>query len=154
MIEGWGLYTEQLMADVGYYDDAARLAQLAMRLLRALRIVLDMELQSGELTYEAAVARAVSVARLEESTARSEVARYTMTPTQPFSYLVGCLELERLRDASQARLGDAFACAASTTGSSPTATCPRPWSPGPSPPPTSVSNAAAPTTAEMAPAPN
>ena len=108
MIEGWGLYTEQLMHDVGYYDDAARLAQLAMRLLRALRIVLDMELQAGELTYEAAVARAVSVGRLEESTARSEVARYTMTPTQPFSYLVGCLELERLRAASQTRLGDAF----------------------------------------------
>jgi uncharacterized protein (DUF885 family) len=108
MIEGWGLYTEQLMADVGYYDDAARLAQLAMRLLRALRIVLDMGLQSGELSYEAAVDRAVSVARLEESTARTEVARYTMTPTQPFSYLVGCLELERLRAASQARLGDAF----------------------------------------------
>jgi Bacterial protein of unknown function (DUF885) len=108
MIEGWGLYTEQLMADVGYYDDAARLAQLAMRLLRALRIVLDMELQSGELTYEAAVERAVQIARLEESTARSEVARYTMTPTQPFSYLVGALELERLRAASQARLGDAF----------------------------------------------
>jgi hypothetical protein len=108
MIEGWGLYTEQLMADVGYYDAAARLAQLAMRLLRALRIVLDMELQSGELTYDAAVERAVSVARLEESTARSEVARYTMTPTQPFSYLVGALELERLRAASQARLGDAF----------------------------------------------
>ena len=108
MIEGWGLYTEQLMHDVGYYDDAARLAQLAMRLLRALRIVLDMELQAGELTYEAAVARAVSVGRLEESTARSEVARYTMTPTQPFSYLVGCLELERLREETQARLGDAF----------------------------------------------
>jgi Bacterial protein of unknown function (DUF885) len=108
MIEGWGLYTEQLMHDVGYYDDAARLAQLAMRLLRALRIVLDMELQSGDLGYQAAVDRAVSVARLQESTARSEVARYTMTPTQPFSYLVGCLELERLRAASQARLGDAF----------------------------------------------
>jgi Bacterial protein of unknown function (DUF885) len=108
MIEGWGLYTEELMADVGYYDDAARLAQLAMRLLRALRIVLDMELQSGELGYEAAVARAVSVARLEESTARTEVARYTMTPTQPFSYLAGALELERLRAAAQARLGEAF----------------------------------------------
>jgi uncharacterized protein (DUF885 family) len=108
MIEGWGLYTEQLMADVGYYDDAARLAQLGMRLLRALRIVLDMELQAGDLTYEAAVARAVSVARLEESTARSEVARYTMTPTQPFSYLVGALELERLRAATQTRLGDDF----------------------------------------------
>jgi len=108
MIEGWGLYTEQLMHDVGYYDDRARLAQLSMRLLRGLRIVLDMELQNGELSYEAAVARAVSVARVSESTARSEVARYSMTPTQPFSYLVGCLELERLRAASQARLGDAF----------------------------------------------
>jgi uncharacterized protein (DUF885 family) len=108
MIEGWGLYTEQLMHDVGYYDERARLAQLSMRLLRALRIVLDMELQSGELPYEAAVARAVSVARVSESTARSEVARYSMTPTQPFSYLVGALELERLRAASQARLGDAF----------------------------------------------
>ena len=108
MVEGWGLYTEQLMADVGYYDDEARLAQLLMRLLRALRIVLDMQLQSGELSYEAAVARAVSVGRVSESTARSEVARYSMTPTQPFSYLIGCLELERLRAASQARLGDAF----------------------------------------------
>ncbi|HZA83650.1 MAG TPA: DUF885 family protein, partial [Actinomycetes bacterium] len=108
MIEGWGLYVEQLMADVGYYDDEARLAQLLMRLLRALRIVLDMQLQSGELPYEAAVERAVSVGRMSESTARSEVARYTMTPTQPFSYLIGCLELERLRAASQARLGDAF----------------------------------------------
>jgi uncharacterized protein (DUF885 family) len=108
MIEGWGLYTEQLMHDVGYYDERARLAQLSMRLLRALRIVLDMELQAGGLTIEAAVAKAVSVARVSESTARSEVARYSMTPTQPFSYLVGALELERLRAASQARLGDAF----------------------------------------------
>jgi uncharacterized protein (DUF885 family) len=45
---------------------------------------------------------------MAESTARSEVARYTMTPTQPSSYLVGCLELERLRAASQARLGRRF----------------------------------------------
>jgi hypothetical protein len=42
-----------------------------------------MELQSGDLTYQAAVDRAVSVARLEESTARSEVARYTMTRPSP-----------------------------------------------------------------------
>ena len=38
-----------------------------MRLLRALRIVLDMELQSGDLTYQAAVERAVSVARLGDA---------------------------------------------------------------------------------------
>jgi uncharacterized protein (DUF885 family) len=108
MIEGWGLYTEQLMHDVGYYDEEARLGQLSMRLFRALRIVLDMQLQSGGLSYDEAVSRAIAVARLSEPTARSEVARYTMDPTQAFSYLVGCLELERLRAESQTRLGDAF----------------------------------------------
>jgi len=108
MQEGWGLYTEQLMADVGYYSDEARLAQLAMRRYRALRIVLDMQLSAGELSYEEAVERAMSVGRLAEPTARTEVARYTMSPTQPFGYLVGALELERLRAESQARLQDAF----------------------------------------------
>jgi uncharacterized protein (DUF885 family) len=108
MIEGWGLYTEQLMHDVGYYDDPARLVQVSMRLFRALRVVLDMRLSAGEIGYEQAVGDAVRVARLSEPTARSEVARYTMTPTQPFSYLVGALELERLRAELQARLGDAF----------------------------------------------
>jgi uncharacterized protein (DUF885 family) len=108
MIEGWGLYTEQLMNDVGYYGEEAKLGQLAARLFRALRIVLDMRLQSGDLTYGQAVASAVEVAHLSESTARSEIARYTMEPTQPFAYLVGCLELERLRAESQQRLGDAF----------------------------------------------
>ena len=62
----------------------------------------------------------MEVGRLEESTARSEVARYTMTPTQPFSYLVGALELERLRAARPASATPS-ACAASTTGSSPPA---------------------------------
>jgi uncharacterized protein (DUF885 family) len=108
MIEGWGLYTEQLMNDVGYYSDESALAQLNARLFRALRIVLDMQLQSGEITYDQAVTRAMKVAHLTEVTARSEVARYTMEPTQPFGYLVGCLELERLRSESQKRLGDAF----------------------------------------------
>ncbi len=108
MVEGWGLYTEQLMHDVGYYSEESKLGQLAARLFRALRIVLDMRLQSGDLTYEQAVAKAREVAHLSESTARSEVARYTMEPTQPFAYLVGCLELERLRADSQERLGDAF----------------------------------------------
>jgi uncharacterized protein (DUF885 family) len=108
MIEGWGLYTEQLMHDVGYYSDEAKLGQLAARLFRALRIVLDMRLQSGDLTYGQAVAKAREVAHLSESVARSEIARYTMEPTQPFGYLVGCLELERLRAESQRRLGDGF----------------------------------------------
>jgi uncharacterized protein (DUF885 family) len=108
MIEGWGLYTEQLMHDAGYYSQEARFGQLTARLFRALRIVLDMRLQSGDLSYQEAVAKAMEVAHISQSTARSEIARYTMEPTQPFAYLVGALELERLRAQSQERLGDAF----------------------------------------------
>jgi uncharacterized protein (DUF885 family) len=108
MVEGWGLYTEQLMHDVGYYDDRARLAQLSMRLLRALRIVLDMELHTGAISYEDAVAKAMRVVGISEPIARTEVARYTMTPTQPCSYLLGALELEGLRAVTEARLGPAF----------------------------------------------
>jgi uncharacterized protein (DUF885 family) len=108
MAEGWGLYTEQLMHDAGYYTPQARLVQLGMRLLRALRIVLDMGLQTGTLSYDEAVAKAVDVAKISEPIARSEVARYTMTPTQPSSYLVGALQLERLRAAVEADLGAGF----------------------------------------------
>ncbi len=108
MIEGWGLYAEQLMADTGYYDDAGRLGQLAMRLLRALRLVLDMGLQTGQTTWEEGAERAVELARMDRTAARAEVARYTMMPTHPFGFLTGCLTLERLRVDSQHRLGAAF----------------------------------------------
>jgi uncharacterized protein (DUF885 family) len=67
-----------------------------------------MELQTGAISYDDGVAKAVRVARISEPIARTEVARYTMTPAQPSSYLVGALELERLRAATQARLGAAF----------------------------------------------
>jgi uncharacterized protein (DUF885 family) len=108
MIEGWGLYAEQLMADTGYYDAAGRLGQLAMRLLRALRLVLDMGLQTGETTWEAGAERAVSLVRMAPTAARNEVARYTMMPTHPFGFLTGCRTLERLRAETEQRQGDAF----------------------------------------------
>ncbi|MDQ3342436.1 MAG: DUF885 domain-containing protein [Actinomycetota bacterium] len=108
MIEGWGLYAEQLMADTGYYDAAGRLGQLAMRLLRALRLVLDMGLQTGETTWEAGAERAVALVRMAPTAARNEVARYTMMPTHPFGFLTGCRTLERLRAETEQRQGDAF----------------------------------------------
>ena len=107
MIEGWGLYTEQLMHDVGYYDDAARLAQLAMRLLRALRIVLDMELQSGELGY-GGCRPAVEVGRLEESTARLRGRPLHHDPDPALQLSGRRLGAGTAPAASQARLGDAF----------------------------------------------
>lgn len=105
MTEGWGLYTEELMAEVGAYSDAARLGQLSLRKLRAVRIVVDMGLHAGGMTEEEAVARMVDETGMDAGIASAEVARYTMTPGQPFSYLYGAEQIHRLRADWQAATG-------------------------------------------------
>ncbi|QBI19911.1 DUF885 domain-containing protein [Egibacter rhizosphaerae] len=105
MTEGWGLYCEELMAEVGAYDDAARLAQLAMTKLRAVRICVDMGLQTGAMSPEEAVDRLAHEADLARSTAAGEVDRYTFTPDQPFTYLYGAEQIRELRAAWRARHG-------------------------------------------------
>lgn len=105
MTEGWGLYTEELMAEAGAYDAPARLAQLALTKLRAVRIVVDMGLHAGGMSEEEAVDRLVREAGLSEAVARGEVGRYTMTPAQPFSYLYGAEQIRELRSDWQAATG-------------------------------------------------
>lgn len=105
MTEGWGLYCEELMAELGAYDAAARLAQLSLTKLRAVRIVVDMGLHAGDLTEEQAAQRMVDDAGLSPEVARAEVGRYTMTPGQPFTYLYGAEQIRELRTAWRARTG-------------------------------------------------
>ena len=95
--EGWALYCEQMMNEQGYYDDKqTRLMQLKDQLWRACRIVIDVRLHTKRCTYEEAVDMLVRIARIERSNAESEVNRYTQSPTQPMSYLIGKLEIIRL----------------------------------------------------------
>jgi uncharacterized protein (DUF885 family) len=103
MVEGWGLYVEELMAEVGYYDAEARLAQLSMSNLRAVRIELDMGLHTGELSLDEAAEQLQRRAGLSEGVARSEALRYTMMPTQASTYLIGAEEIRRIRAAVRAR---------------------------------------------------
>lgn len=105
MTEGWGLYTEELMAEAGAYDAPARLAQLALTKLRAARIVVDMGLHTGGLSEEEAAERLSREAGLDAGIARGEVGRYTMTPGQPFSYLYGAEQIRALRADWQAATG-------------------------------------------------
>jgi uncharacterized protein (DUF885 family) len=98
-VEGWGLYSEQLMTDEGFYDDPRHeLCQVDARLFRAARIVVDTSLHLGEMTVEEAVTFMSTKASLSEPTARAEVARYCAWPTQAASYLTGALEIARIRD--------------------------------------------------------
>jgi uncharacterized protein (DUF885 family) len=98
-VEGWGLYSEELMTEQGFYDDPRHeLCQVDARLFRAARIVVDTSLHLGEMTVEEAVTFMSTKASLSEPTARAEVARYCAWPTQAASYLTGALEIRRIRD--------------------------------------------------------
>ena len=95
--EGWALYCEELMRDEGYLNDnATRLIQLKDQLWRACRIVIDVGLHTGSMDFDGAVDMLVDIARLERGNAVAEVNRYTQSPTQPMSYLIGKIEIENL----------------------------------------------------------
>jgi uncharacterized protein (DUF885 family) len=98
-VEGWGLYTEDMMREQGFFTDPRHeLCQVDARLFRAARIVVDTSLHLGEMTVPEAVEFMSTKASLSVPTARAEVARYCAWPTQAASYLTGALEIARIRD--------------------------------------------------------
>lgn len=107
--EGWAFYCEELMESLGYLSDPrAQLLRLKDQLWRACRIVIDVGLHCTGMTTDEAAAMLVDVAKIEPVNARAEVARYTMSPTQPMSYLIGKLELLKLASEYRERKGAAF----------------------------------------------
>jgi uncharacterized protein (DUF885 family) len=97
MVEGWGLYVENMMGEQGYYESpAVRLGQLSMRLFRAGRIVVDTSLHMGEMSMEEATTFMAERCGFPVPTARREVLRYCSYPTQASAYLTGALEIERM----------------------------------------------------------
>jgi hypothetical protein len=107
--EGWGLYCEELAHETGYYKDRReRLMQLNWRLQRAARVLLDVSLHTGRMTYDEAVAFLAEKVRLNRPHAERSVNGYTASPTYFPSYLVGMLEILRIREACRARLGGRF----------------------------------------------
>jgi uncharacterized protein (DUF885 family) len=97
MVEGWGLYVENMMGEQGFYPTPeARLGQLSMRLFRAGRIVVDTSLHLGEMSMGEAITFLSERCGFPEPTARGEVLRYCAHPTQASAYLTGALEIERM----------------------------------------------------------
>jgi len=96
--EGWALYSEELMYELGYYEDPKiRLLQMKAMLWRATRIIIDAKLHTGKMTFNEAVNMLVEIPLLERLNAISEVTRYTFNPTQPMSYIMGMEEIFKLR---------------------------------------------------------
>jgi uncharacterized protein (DUF885 family) len=108
-IEGWAFYCEEMMEQEGFLaDPRGRLMRLAEQLWRACRIVIDVGLHCRGMSFEAAVAMLVEVAGMEQPDAVAEVQRYTGSPTQPMSYLMGKREIMAIAAEYRARQGAAF----------------------------------------------
>ena len=115
--EGWALYAERLMEQLGYLDDPAdRLGMLDGQRMRAARVVLDIGVHlgkprlDGEGTWDAEYAlefmrRNVN---MSDEFIRFEVNRYLGWPGQAPSYKVGQRIWEQIRDDAAAREGDDF----------------------------------------------
>jgi uncharacterized protein (DUF885 family) len=102
--EGWALYCEEMMYEEGFYPDPyVRLAQLQATLWRAARVIIDVGLHTGEMSFDEARRMLVEDVCVEPPNALAEVRRYTMTPTQPSSYLIGREALLALRAEVKAR---------------------------------------------------
>ncbi|WP_156755171.1 DUF885 domain-containing protein [Actinokineospora pegani] len=107
--EGWGLYTERLADEMGLYsDDTARLGMLAMDSMRAGRLVVDTGLHAKGWTREQAIAYLQQHTPLSTVEITAEVDRYIAYPGQALSYMVGRLEIQRVRQEAEKRLGPAF----------------------------------------------
>jgi uncharacterized protein (DUF885 family) len=108
-VEGWGMYSEQMMREQGF-DDAPnfRLNMYTDAIWRACRIILDIRMHRGEVPVDEAIRFMVEQTSFEEPTARAEFHRYTYTPTYQLSYLLGKVLLLQLRTDEQRRLGKAF----------------------------------------------
>jgi uncharacterized protein (DUF885 family) len=108
-VEGWGMYSELLMREHGFDDDARfRVVLHTDAIWRACRIILDVRMHRGELSIDEATRFLVEHTGFEEPNARAEVQWYTYRPTYPLSYLLGRTLLLQLRADEQRRLGDGF----------------------------------------------
>ncbi|MFC2082677.1 DUF885 family protein [Candidatus Bipolaricaulota bacterium] len=109
-IEGWALYAERLMGELGAYaeDPLGIIGQLQLELLRAVRLVVDTGIHDlGWNTDRAAFYIMMNVGE-SRALADYRVRRYTVIPGQATAYMVGLLEILELRELARTALGDAF----------------------------------------------
>jgi uncharacterized protein (DUF885 family) len=107
--EGWGLYTERLSDEMGLYTAAVdRMGMYSADSMRACRLVVDTGLHALGWSRQQAIDYMVGNSPLTEGVCRPEVDRYICNPGQATSYMIGRLEIERMRREAEQRQGARF----------------------------------------------
>ncbi|MDM7957688.1 DUF885 family protein [Blastomonas sp.] len=107
--EGWGLYSEELGKDMGFYEDPySDFGRLGMELWRACRLVVDTGIHHKRWSREQAIQYLTDNTPNPDGDISKAIERYVVYPGQANAYMIGKLKIMELRDRAQKALGDKF----------------------------------------------
>lgn len=108
-VEGWGLYSELVPKEIGFYEDPySDFGRLAMELWRSIRLVVDTGIHSKKWSREEAIDYYITNSPNAESDAVKMVERHIVMPGQATAYKIGMNEILRLREEAKNELGEDF----------------------------------------------
>lgn len=107
--EGWGLYSEYLGLEVGFYTDPySNFGRLTYEMWRACRLVVDTGMHTMGWSRQQAIDFLAQNTALSMHNVTTEVDRYISWPAQALSYKLGELTIKRLRQKAEVALGEKF----------------------------------------------
>ncbi|HEY8635869.1 MAG TPA: DUF885 domain-containing protein [Candidatus Limnocylindrales bacterium] len=107
--EGWGLYSERLADEMGLYTTPLdRMGMLEADSMRACRLVVDTGMHALGWSRQKAIDYMTENSPMRVSQIVPEINRYAVTPGQALAYMIGRLEIQRMRREAESTLGNAF----------------------------------------------
>lgn len=107
--EGWGLYNEQLMQETGFFpNEKIHLRQLQLRLWRNARVIYDVGMHTGKMTYEEAIHLMTDQVGFLRWAAQLEIDSSTASPGYFIGYFTGMMEILAMRKEFKERMGDKY----------------------------------------------
>ena len=107
--EGWGLYSERLGKEMGFYQDPySDFGRLTYEMWRACRLVVDTGLHAKSWSRQKAIDYLADNTALSLADVVSQIDRYITWPAQALAYKIGELKIRELRSVAEKELGDGF----------------------------------------------
>ncbi len=107
-VEGWAVYTEQMMAEAGYGGPEVKMQQLKMRLRVICNAILDQSIHAGNMSEQQAMDLMMKEGFQQEGEAVAKWKRARLTSSQLSTYFVGVTEHLDLRERARAKAGATF----------------------------------------------